>query len=135
MKCFEAGWLTHTVPSWLVRESPLCHEKNEQGCNSIADEREEKRVANADGEALVIIAGAAGSPKHPAWWLNLKANPETQVQIGRSMLQVRATEATPQEEQGILSRNPKQRTLYDMMQRTVARKIPVVILRPIIEVG
>lgn len=86
----------------------------------------------ADGEAIVIIAGAAGSPKHPAWWLNLKANPETQVQIGRRMLQVRATEATPEEEQRILSRHPEQRALLDAMQRAVTRKIPVVILRPII---
>ncbi len=85
----------------------------------------------ADGDALVIIAGAAGSPKHPAWWLNLKAHPETQVQIGRRILPVRATEATPEEEQRILSRHPKQRALFDAMQRAVTRKIPVVILRPI----
>jgi deazaflavin-dependent oxidoreductase (nitroreductase family) len=86
----------------------------------------------ADGDALVIIAGAAGSPKHPAWWLNLKANPQTQVQIGRHVLQVRATEATPEEEQRILSRHPEQRALFDVVQRAVTRKIPVVFLYPII---
>jgi deazaflavin-dependent oxidoreductase (nitroreductase family) len=86
----------------------------------------------ADGDALVIIAGAAGSPKHPAWWLNLQANPETQVQIGRRVLQVRATEATPEEEQRILSCHPEQRVLFDAMQQAVTRKIPVVLLRPVI---
>src|SRR5689334_12376038 len=30
----------------------------------------------ADGDAMILIAGAAGAAKHPTWWLNLKASPE-----------------------------------------------------------
>lgn len=81
-----------------------------------------------DGDHLVIIGGAAGSPKHPAWWLNLQAHPAAQIQIGRHVQRVRAIETTLQEELSIFARNPKQRALYDLMQRVVTRKIPVIVL-------
>ena len=35
-----------------------------------------------DGENAVIIASKGGYPKHPAWYHNLMANPDTTVQIG-----------------------------------------------------
>jgi hypothetical protein len=31
----------------------------------------------------VLIASNGGNAKHPAWWLNLRAQPEASVQIGR----------------------------------------------------
>src|SRR5680860_1474812 len=35
-----------------------------------------------DGDAVVIVASKGGHPKHPDWFHNLKANPDTVVQIG-----------------------------------------------------
>ena len=46
-----------------------------------------------DGDALVIVAGAAGVAKHPDWWLNLESHPEALVQVGRRKLRVSATRA------------------------------------------
>jgi deazaflavin-dependent oxidoreductase (nitroreductase family) len=37
-----------------------------------------------DGDDLVIIASKGGSHAHPAWWLNLRASPQTSVQVGVS---------------------------------------------------
>ena len=34
-------------------------------------------MSREDGENLVIVASKGGIDKHPAWYLNLKANPET----------------------------------------------------------
>ena len=35
-----------------------------------------------DGEDLLLIASKGGFPKHPAWYHNLMANPDTTVQVG-----------------------------------------------------
>src|SRR5215471_6382871 len=61
-----------------------------------------------DGDALVIVAGAAGAEKHPDWWLNLQSHPEAQVQVGRRRLRVSATRALPEEQQRLLARYPAQ---------------------------
>jgi deazaflavin-dependent oxidoreductase (nitroreductase family) len=84
-----------------------------------------------DGDDLVIIAGAGGSPKEPGWWHNLRANPEAHVQVGGQVLEVRATAATPEESLRILRDNPEQSVVYEAMQRVVTRPIPVMILHPI----
>ena len=34
-----------------------------------------------DGGRFAIVASYAGSPRHPAWFLNLEANPEVQLQV------------------------------------------------------
>lgn len=36
----------------------------------------------ADGERYVIVASAAGAPKHPAWYHNLLAHPDVVVEVG-----------------------------------------------------
>src|SRR4030088_3622259 len=35
-----------------------------------------------DGENVILIASKGGYPKNPAWFHNLLANPDTQVQVG-----------------------------------------------------
>ena len=35
-----------------------------------------------DGEHMVLVASNGGNPSHPAWFLNLQANPEAEVQVG-----------------------------------------------------
>src|SRR5204863_7711178 len=74
-----------------------------------------------DGDNFVIIAGAGGSPKHPAWWHNLRTRPEAHVQVGRRILKVSATAATPDESQRILRQNPEQNVVYEAMQRAIPR--------------
>ena len=84
-----------------------------------------------DGDHLVVIAGAGGSPKHPDWWLNLQARPQVEIQVGTRRLKVRAERATTEEARRILSEHPEQGHLYESMQHAVRRRIPIVILRPI----
>jgi len=36
----------------------------------------------AEGDDVVIVASKGGYPKHPAWFHNLRANPDTVAQIG-----------------------------------------------------
>jgi deazaflavin-dependent oxidoreductase (nitroreductase family) len=84
-----------------------------------------------DGEDLVIVASYGGAPKHPAWWLNLKANPEAAVEIGDRRLRVRAEQASPEERERLWPRLVAMYGSYEDYQRKTEREIPVIILHPV----
>src|SRR3712207_5721297 len=48
-----------------------------------------------DGEDFVVIASKGGAATHPAWYLNLMANPGATVEIGDREARVEAEEAAP----------------------------------------
>jgi F420H(2)-dependent quinone reductase len=80
-----------------------------------------------DGDDLVLIASFGGAPKHPAWFLNLSANPETTVQVGGERRQVRAIEMPEGEERERLWKIAAAAyPAYDTYQRRTERRIPVV---------
>ena len=81
-----------------------------------------------DGEDLVIVASKGGAPAHPAWWLNLKANPRTTVQVGSAKRAVAAREAAPDERSALWPRLVELYPDYEEYQRRTDREIPVVIL-------
>jgi deazaflavin-dependent oxidoreductase (nitroreductase family) len=35
-----------------------------------------------DGDRMVIVASAAGAPKNPDWYHNIKARPRVEVEVG-----------------------------------------------------
>lgn len=45
-----------------------------------------------DGERILVFASKAGAPTNPAWYHNLKANPDATIEIGDDTLEVRAEE-------------------------------------------
>ncbi len=77
------------------------------------------------------MASAGGREKHPAWFHNLKANPETVVQIGGERRRVRAEVADPETRgrlwPGLVDAWPD----YAAYQARTDRTIPVVMLRPV----
>ncbi len=83
-----------------------------------------------DGENLVIVASNGGAPRHPTWWLNLRAVPEASVEIGNRKLRVRAEEASPEEKERLWTRLVAMYGPYESYRRRTDRDIPVVILRP-----
>jgi F420H(2)-dependent quinone reductase len=83
-----------------------------------------------DGDDLVIVASRSGSDAMPAWFLNLKANPGTTVQVGRERRAVRAREATAEEKERLWPRLVEMFPDYDVYRRRTEREIPVVILSP-----
>jgi len=84
-----------------------------------------------EGAVCVVIASNAGEPTHPAWWLNLRAHPDGQIQIGRRMLHVRAREAEGAERERLWSRVVHTYRGYAAYQARTSRRIPVAILEPI----
>jgi len=81
-----------------------------------------------DGDQVAIIASKGGFPKHPAWYHNLKAHPETSVQIGSERRPVRARAATPSERERIWNRAVELWPQYAEYQARTERQIPVVVL-------
>jgi deazaflavin-dependent oxidoreductase (nitroreductase family) len=93
-----------------------------------------KRVAPLlyvrDGERVVVVASKGGMSKHPLWYLNLLANPDCEVEIGREQLVVRARTASPEEKAALWPRLVAMYRDYDDYQARTDREIPVVILEP-----
>jgi F420H(2)-dependent quinone reductase len=84
-----------------------------------------------DGEDLVIVASKGGFPKHPAWFHNLKANPDTTVQVGSHHVPVHARVANPEERERLWPEAVKSYHGYaDYQVRSKGREIPLVILEP-----
>jgi deazaflavin-dependent oxidoreductase (nitroreductase family) len=82
----------------------------------------------ADGDDLVIVASKGGYPKHPAWFHNLRANPETTVQVGGERRAVHARVAAPEERARLWPKAVEMYSSYDDYQRRADREIPMVIL-------
>jgi deazaflavin-dependent oxidoreductase (nitroreductase family) len=83
-----------------------------------------------DGDNLALVASKGGHPRHPAWYHNLRANPDTTVQVGRRRMPVRARPAMPDERSRIWPRAVAVWRDYANYQRRTRRQIPIVILEP-----
>jgi deazaflavin-dependent oxidoreductase (nitroreductase family) len=83
-----------------------------------------------DGENLVIVASKGGHPKHPAWYHNLRANPDTTVQVGAEVRKVRARVANPHEHEALWPKVVERYKGFDTYQERTGREIPLVILEP-----
>jgi F420H(2)-dependent quinone reductase len=83
-----------------------------------------------DGDDVVIVASKGGHPKHPAWFHNLRANPDTTVQIGSKRQAVRARVATAEERARIWPKAVAAYSGYRGYQERTDREIPLVILEP-----
>lgn len=82
-----------------------------------------------EGDNLLLVASTGGMPRNPAWYHNLRANPNVTVEIGRKS---RAMVAQPQvgpARDAYWARIVREHPLFEGYQRKVARQIPVVLLR------
>src|SRR5229473_3076264 len=50
-----------------------------------------------EGQSIVVVPSNAGKEHYPSWYLNLRANPQAQVQLGREVRRLKAREATAEE--------------------------------------
>lgn len=83
-----------------------------------------------DGDRYVLVASNGGAPKHPAWWLNLRANPEATVEVDGRSVPVTAEEADPEEKARLWPMLVEMYPGYENYQKKTDREIPVVLLRP-----
>ena len=84
-----------------------------------------------DGGDYLIVGSVGGMPKHPAWYLNLQANPRASIQVKAEHLDVEARTATEDEKPRLWQIVNEVWPNYDVYQSRTERVIPVVILTPI----
>ena len=122
----SGGRLGHKVPGVRGRMLLLDHVGAKSGTK-----RTSPLLYIEDGGDVVVVASKGGFPKHPAWFHNLTANPDTTVQIGTEHREVRARVATPEERKRLWLMAVRSYHGYeDYAARSKGREIPLVILEP-----
>jgi deazaflavin-dependent oxidoreductase (nitroreductase family) len=82
-----------------------------------------------DGETWYVIASMGGSPRHPAWYLNLQKQPRCTLQVRGRKLEVTASDAPPDLRQRLYDQAAATWKGYAEYQKKTTRVIPVVLLK------
>jgi F420H(2)-dependent quinone reductase len=83
-----------------------------------------------DGETFALAASYGGQPRHPAWYLNLTANPHARVEVGRRSLDVIARTTDGEERERLWQSLVAIYPAYERYRGRTERTIPVVVLVP-----
>nr|WP_236714661.1 nitroreductase/quinone reductase family protein [Nonomuraea pusilla] len=83
------------------------------------------------GGRMLVIASAGGSPKHPAWYHNLVANPRVTVETGAFTLEADATVLQGEERDAIFARAVESDPGWAEYEAKSGRVLPVVALTPV----
>jgi deazaflavin-dependent oxidoreductase (nitroreductase family) len=104
--------LMHTVgaKSGLVRTSPV-------------------QYYPIDDDGIIVLASNNGQLKPPAWWFNIKANPEFIIQVGRERRRVCAEEVDADKRQMLWTKMQALNANIDRYAENSGRLIPVILLK------
>jgi deazaflavin-dependent oxidoreductase (nitroreductase family) len=83
-----------------------------------------------DGDNYAIFASKGGAPENPAWYHNLKANPDTTIEVDDTTLPVVAEEATGAERDRLFATQAVAVPQFAGYQENTKRTIPVIVLKP-----
>ena len=88
-------------------------------------------VFTRDGENVLLVASRGGDVKHPAWYLNVTANPDVRFSIAGDERAYLAHTAGDEERERLWPRVVSRYSGYAVYQRRAgARRIPVIVLEP-----
>jgi deazaflavin-dependent oxidoreductase (nitroreductase family) len=90
--------------------------------------RDAPLIYGTDGDDYLVVASKGGADEPPAWYLNLEADPDVEVQVWGERFPARARTANAQERPRLWSRMAEIWPAYDEYQRKTDREIPVVVL-------
>jgi deazaflavin-dependent oxidoreductase (nitroreductase family) len=83
------------------------------------------------GTTIVVVASRGGDDAHPAWFLNLRANPDVEVTLqGGPKQPMRARVAGPDERRDLWPKVVADHRNYAQYQTKTEREIPLVLLEP-----
>jgi deazaflavin-dependent oxidoreductase (nitroreductase family) len=82
----------------------------------------------ADGDTFVVVASNAGAARLPAWYLNLRANPHAQIDVGGRSVDVRAQEAAGQERAELWQRLTAANRYLKFAASKAGRELPLMAL-------
>ena len=87
-------------------------------------------IFGRDGDDLLVVASVGGGPRHPAWYLNLQADPRAAVQVRADRFDVVARTAGPDDKPRLWQVMQGLWPNYDVYQARTERVIPLVVLSP-----
>ncbi len=87
-------------------------------------------IYGKDGDRFVIVASKGGAPKHPAWFLNLEANPEVEFQVADKKYRGVAKGVDGAERDRLFKAMAVDFPPYNAYRDRTSREIPVVVLEP-----
>ncbi|ABH00699.1 conserved hypothetical protein (plasmid) [Rhodococcus jostii RHA1] len=83
-----------------------------------------------DGANLILVASKGGHPRNPDWFHNLRANPDTTVQVGTERRTVHARVAQQDERERLWALAIDVHPGFAAYQARTDREIPLVVLEP-----
>jgi deazaflavin-dependent oxidoreductase (nitroreductase family) len=92
------------------------------------EKRSTPLIYQQEGDAYLVVASKGGADEPPAWYLNLEADPEVEVQVRDDRFVARARTADAQEKPAMWQKMVGTWPAYDDYQQKTAREIPVVVL-------
>jgi deazaflavin-dependent oxidoreductase (nitroreductase family) len=90
-------------------------------------ERVTPLVYRVEGERWAIFASKAGAPDNPDWYHNLKANPNTVIEVGTETIEVTAAELTGDERNRVWESQKAEVSQFAEYEASTDRIIPVVV--------
>jgi deazaflavin-dependent oxidoreductase (nitroreductase family) len=81
-----------------------------------------------DGDNYVVAASKGGEPTNPAWYYNLVAHPEVEVEVGTDTFRAKATEATGAERDRLYAAHAAKMPNFNEYEQKTDRVIPVFVL-------
>ena len=100
------------------------------GGNILAGADDSALVYQGDGDRYVVFASKGGAPVNPGWYHNLKAHPQTRIEVGTETVDVDASEASGEERERLFRTQVARVPQFGEYDRSSGRRIPVMVLTP-----
>jgi deazaflavin-dependent oxidoreductase (nitroreductase family) len=94
--------------------------------NKSGKERTVPVVPFVEGGKTYVIASNGGAPRPPAWYINLRANPDVRVQLGADTWRARAVPVDGEERDRLWKNIVEQMPNFGKYQEKTTRIIPLV---------
>jgi F420H(2)-dependent quinone reductase len=124
---WSGGKIGGSLPGWPQARIVLV---DHTGAKS-GEKRTSPLMFHEEGNAIAVVGSKGGQPTNPAWFHNLKVNPDTTIQVGSIVREVHARVATDEERERLWPKFVAFFPGYEFYRSNAkGRKIPIVILDP-----
>ncbi|HEY6406985.1 MAG TPA: nitroreductase family deazaflavin-dependent oxidoreductase [Ktedonobacteraceae bacterium] len=79
-----------------------------------------------ENATFLVVASNGGQTRIPAWYHNLRAHPQAEIQVGKQRFQVDAEIVPPDEHERLWAAWLKQYPAYENAQKKTTRRFPLV---------
>jgi deazaflavin-dependent oxidoreductase (nitroreductase family) len=88
-------------------------------------------IYTRDGTRYAIAASLAGADRNPAWYYNLVAHPDVEIEVGPERLKVRAAVAPEPERTRLYAKLAAEAPVFNDYQNKTSRIIPMIVFTPV----